>query len=255
MDNNRIIELYVEFAHKYFGLDKFFGGKQNLADVGYMKSVFQDYCGDPTISVIPLNKLLVNRRIAYVRQCLQSGLSIEDISAKTLTSIPRIQKYATQDFLEHRDVDLNQLEEKINKQKYNNMNYTINLNLAKLPGAQYANRGDGKVCIAIPTSTMFVNENGCFLSLSVWENRNKDFSSHYLKQSFSKEYREKLTEEQKKQIPILGNMKPMEVKPETTTTVSVITEPPLSASSQTSASETEPQPVEINQETTDDLPF
>ncbi len=134
-------------------------------------------------------------------------------------------------------------------------NYSLNLNLVKLPGAQYVKREDGRVCIAIPTSTLFVTEKGCYLNLAIWEQANQQYSSHLVKQSFSKEYNAKLTDEQRRAIPIIGNMKPM-VASVTTTSATALETPPLT---QTTQSTNDQPPIEqppIEQPPiADDLPF
>lgn len=68
-------------------------------------------------------------------------------------------------------------------------------------------------CLVIPIekNKLFIGEKGVYLDLIAFEidpsKRNTDSrDSHLLKQSFSKEIREKMTEEQLKEMPILGNL-------------------------------------------------
>lgn len=53
---------------------------------------------------------------------------------------------------------------------------------------------------------------GVFLSQNAWllKTKGQYGDTHLLKQNFSKEFREKLTEEELNSMPILGNMKPIE---------------------------------------------
>jgi hypothetical protein len=66
-------------------------------------------------------------------------------------------------------------------------------------------------CLVIPIekNKLFVGEKGVYLDLIAFEIENKKGDSkdtHLIKQSFSKEVREKMTEEQLKEMPILGNL-------------------------------------------------
>ena len=47
------------------------------------------------------------------------------------------------------------------------------------------------------------------LNLTANESRDVRFGSHYLKPSFSKEFYKTIAEEDRKNIPIIGNLKPM----------------------------------------------
>lgn len=66
-------------------------------------------------------------------------------------------------------------------------------------------------CIVIPIqkNKLFVGEKGVYLDLIAFEVKEKKGESkdtHLLKQSFSKEVREAMTEQQLKDLPILGNL-------------------------------------------------
>ena len=68
-------------------------------------------------------------------------------------------------------------------------------------------------CLVIPIqkNNLFVGEKGVYLDLIAFEvdpaKRNADSKdTHLIKQSFSKEVREKMTDEQLKALPILGNL-------------------------------------------------
>jgi hypothetical protein len=67
------------------------------------------------------------------------------------------------------------------------------------------------ICIPIKDNDLYVGEKGIYLNLTAWENNNlKDGKTHLVKQSFSKDVRNAMTEEERKHIPILGDMKPFE---------------------------------------------
>ena len=71
---------------------------------------------------------------------------------------------------------------------------------------------DGPVeCIVIPIqkNKLFVGEKGVYLDLIAFEITNKKSESkdtHLLKQSFSKEVREAMSEQELKDLPILGGL-------------------------------------------------
>ena len=114
------------------------------------------------------------------------------------------------------------------------MNYNLNINLLKLANTcvidvQSKATGIVKkgVFIPIEDNDLYVsldnelNLKGLLLSLVAWElkEKGKYGDTHIIKQAFSKETRETLTEEQLKDKPILGNMKEIE-KPNTLDSVS-----------------------------------
>jgi len=80
-------------------------------------------------------------------------------------------------------------------------------------------------CLIIPIekNKLFVGEKGVYLDIVAFEIKEpkEGQSSHLVKQSFSKEDREKMTEEQLKNVPILGNLnvnyKPAEPEPVSST--------------------------------------
>ena len=96
-------------------------------------------------------------------------------------------------------------------------NQAINLKLTTLKNAGKArltdNKGAAIDCLVIPIKDnhLYESERGdIYLTLTAWENeRLKDGKTHLIKQSFNKEVRERMTEEEKKSIPILGDMKPI----------------------------------------------
>lgn len=92
-------------------------------------------------------------------------------------------------------------------------NITIKLNLAGLVHAvqnKKTKSGEAIECLVIPIdkNKLYRGEKGMYLDVTGFEIKNpaegqKD--THILKQSFSKEYYDSLTDEQKKALPILGN--------------------------------------------------
>lgn len=102
-------------------------------------------------------------------------------------------------------------------------NYEIKLDLLKLKGAGVA-RVKGKSglevpCLVVPIkmANLFLGEKGCYLSLNAWANRDgvpgQYGDTHGIKQSIAKETLEKMTEEERKALPFLGNMKPRAAQP------------------------------------------
>ena len=96
-------------------------------------------------------------------------------------------------------------------------NQAINLKLTALKSAGKARltnpKGEAVDCLIIPIKDnhLYESERGdIYLTLTAWENeRLKDGKTHLIKQSFNKEARERMSEEEKKSIPILGDMKPI----------------------------------------------
>jgi hypothetical protein len=97
-------------------------------------------------------------------------------------------------------------------------NLNINLNLKTLKNTAIVHlkgKTATKQCIAIPISDndLFIGEKGIYLSLSAWENSNlRDGKTHLVKQSFSKKVRDAMTDEERRSLPILGDVKPFEAK-------------------------------------------
>jgi hypothetical protein len=122
-------------------------------------------------------------------------------------------------------------------------NYSISINLLKVKNTAIKTiQGKTKPvrCVIIPLeglSNLVENEHGIFLNMGAWASENQKFgNTHYVKVNISKEEQEAMTEEQRKQQPIVGNMKPIVAKQ---TTVPESTKPET--------------PVTVEGE--DDLPF
>lgn len=101
-------------------------------------------------------------------------------------------------------------------------NLLINLQLTKLNRVGRVTlkdkQGNPIDCLAIPIrlNNLYVsNTNEVYLSMVGWESdKLSNGQTHLLKQSFLKEVIDQMTDEQKKAIPIIGNVKPREEKKE-----------------------------------------
>lgn len=96
---------------------------------------------------------------------------------------------------------------------------TQRTNLLKLKNAFVANltgkSGQKKACLIIPIEEahLFVGEKGVYLDTLVYESKDNSYGdTHLVKQSFPKRIFEAMSEEERKQIPILGNIRPMAPK-------------------------------------------
>lgn len=91
-------------------------------------------------------------------------------------------------------------------------NYSIRADLLKVPGAFVTNikgRETTKKCLCIPLDggMVYPGEKGVYLNLTAIEMREPKFSdTHCIKIDLDKQYREMLTEEQQKNMPILGGL-------------------------------------------------
>lgn len=95
-------------------------------------------------------------------------------------------------------------------------NYGIKIDLLKIRGAFMKNvqgRTQTKRCIIIPVDDdpgIYLGEKGCYLSMVGVELQNPKYEdTHMVKSDIPKDMRELLTEEQRRELPILGNMRPM----------------------------------------------
>lgn len=66
----------------------------------------------------------------------------------------------------------------------------------------------------IDKASIFHGEKGKYVMLDVVEVKNSQYGdTHFVKQVLSKERYQAMTEEERKKIPILGNMKPSKFQP------------------------------------------
>lgn len=105
------------------------------------------------------------------------------------------------------------------------MNYSGKINLLKFKNACFisvAGKSAVKKGVFIPLedNNIFVSADeelkakGAYFDFTAWENQmpSKYGDSHSIRQSLPKEVRERMTEEQLKAVPYLGNMKPYELQ-------------------------------------------
>lgn len=94
-------------------------------------------------------------------------------------------------------------------------NFGIKIDLAKLNGAAVTElQGQNGLvrCVVIPVDAnlIFVGQKGVYLDLCAFEMENPQYeSTHIIKQSLPKAVRESMTEEQRKALPIVGDLKPL----------------------------------------------
>ena len=89
-------------------------------------------------------------------------------------------------------------------------NYNIKIDLNKMKDVVFA-KVNGRRCVIIPVdgnTEIFVGEKGIYLSMSAIELRNPSQfgDTHIIKPLLGKKAYEAMSEEQRKNIPILGNM-------------------------------------------------
>jgi len=96
-------------------------------------------------------------------------------------------------------------------------NFSIRLDLLKLQGAFTRNlkgKTATKRCLIIPVDDndcVFLGEKGCYMNVSAFEIRNNQYGdTHLVKPDLPKEKRERMTEEERNAVPILGNMRPIQ---------------------------------------------
>lgn len=105
-------------------------------------------------------------------------------------------------------------------------NFQIKQNLLKFNNAFVMNikgKSSSKICVCIPIedNNLFVSADDNLKAKAVYadvnvnqyeEGKSQYGDTHYLRLSVPKEIREKMTEEEKKAIPYLGNMKPSQIQ-------------------------------------------
>lgn len=96
-------------------------------------------------------------------------------------------------------------------------NFNIRLDLLRLQGAFTRNlkgKTATKRCLIIPIDDnpgMFLGEKGCYLNAVANETQNNQYGdTHIVKPDLPKEVRERMTEDERHNQPILGNMRPMQ---------------------------------------------
>lgn len=97
------------------------------------------------------------------------------------------------------------------------MNYNLKLDFAKLKKVGVANitgkTGNKVKCVVIPVeeNNIFLSEKGgIYMDLACFALKEEKYEqSHLIKPSLTKEQRERMTDEEKNAIPIVGALKPM----------------------------------------------
>lgn len=99
-------------------------------------------------------------------------------------------------------------------------NYNIRVDLLKLKNAGLAyvtgKSGAKKQCLILPIedTRLFLGSKGCYLDINAWENRDGQPSqygdTHSLKQALPKATLDLMSEEERKAMPYIGNMRPKE---------------------------------------------
>lgn len=78
----------------------------------------------------------------------------------------------------------------------------------------------------IDKESLYKGEKGTYMTLDVLEVKNSKYGdTHMVKQVLSKEKYQSLSDEQKKQIPILGNMSPSKFQPVQTVVAEEVKQP------------------------------
>lgn len=102
-------------------------------------------------------------------------------------------------------------------------NFGIKIDLLKVKGAFMRNlKGTTatKRCLIIPVDDepcIYLGEKGCYLNLTAIELENPQYKdTHLIKGNLPKEVREAMTQEQLQSTPIIGNLRPIEPKPQAT---------------------------------------
>ena len=94
-------------------------------------------------------------------------------------------------------------------------NYSINVNLTKLRGAVVTNikgRTATKLCVIIPVDEagLYMGEKGAYLDLTAYYLTEPKYNeTHMLKQKVDKNAYLAMGEEEKRQQPIIGGMRPL----------------------------------------------
>lgn len=95
-------------------------------------------------------------------------------------------------------------------------NYSIKVDGLKLQGAFMRNlvgKTATKRCLIIPIEdnpNIFLGEKGCYLNFTAVEVSNPQFGdTHCIRADLPKEVYERMTDEQRRAVPILGNMRPI----------------------------------------------
>ena len=133
-------------------------------------------------------------------------------------------------------------------------NFANSIDLSKLPGAKIVKLADEKgvarpyACIPLDEGYTVTGEKGIYMNLLQLETKEQRFGqTHFFKPSYSKEANDKMSEEQKRSIPIVGNSRLVDFSKHNTAVENAQTGQPVQ--------EAQPQPAPQQQADTTGLPF
>lgn len=95
-------------------------------------------------------------------------------------------------------------------------NLSVKVNLLRLQGAFVTNlkgKTATKRCLVIPVDDahLYIGQKGCYLNLTCIEMQNSQYGdTHCVKQNFDKSVYESMTEEERRAMPIIGSLRPLE---------------------------------------------
>lgn len=101
-------------------------------------------------------------------------------------------------------------------------NYSIKTDLLKLQGAFVTNIKGKTVtkrclCIPIDDSGLFLGEKGCYLNMTAIEMQSPRFDdTHCIKVNFDKDVYERMSDEERQALPIIGGLHPLTRRSEVT---------------------------------------
>lgn len=93
-------------------------------------------------------------------------------------------------------------------------NFTVKINLALMNGVKLiTSKKDNEKFVCIPLSDNFIFEGrkGLYLDLTAYSYDGKFGESHFLKNRIPKDIYEKMSDEDKKNTPIIGSLSPLEL--------------------------------------------
>ena len=93
-------------------------------------------------------------------------------------------------------------------------NFTVKINLALMHGVKLITskkNNEKYVCIPLSENYIFEGKKGLYLDLTAYSYDGKFGESHFLKNRIPKDIYEKMSEEDKRNTPILGSLSPLEM--------------------------------------------
>ena len=93
-------------------------------------------------------------------------------------------------------------------------NFNVKINLALMNGVKLITskkNNEKYVCIPLSENYIFEGKKGLYLDLTAYSYDGKYGESHFLKNRIPKDIYEKMSEEDKKNTPIIGSLSPLEM--------------------------------------------